>query len=53
VSGVSSTSPDSKFHVILSDAAQCYEEHNVATLDPSAPTAYTCTHTHIHTYTYI
>ena len=36
MSGVSS-STDSKFHVILSDTAQCYEEGNVASLDPAAP----------------
>ena len=37
VSGVASTAPDSKFHVLLSDAAQCYEEHNVLTLDEAQP----------------
>ena len=37
VSGVASTAPGSKFHVLLSDGARCYEEHNVLCLQPSQP----------------
>ena len=37
VSGVSTTSPGSKFHILLSDAMECYEEGNVISLDAHAP----------------
>ena len=37
VSGVAGTAPDSKFSVLLSDAAHCYEENNVISLDADAP----------------
>jgi len=37
VSGVATSSPGSKFHVLLSDGGECFEPHSVVSLDPAAP----------------